>query len=170
MRYITGSIILMLVFGCGTENDKKVKDKVIEEIVVDGPEDKPEAVQEVVIAKFEEMFGSDIEVEWEFEHGKWEAEFDDRGKEVEVYFTTVGLWFVSCNVMVEYPEGFFKDFLDDFEGYELVEVFETKTTTLEGYRIELLNNEEEVDILFTNDLEIVEIEKERVVHEEDEIE
>lgn len=162
MKYIWGVFGVMFLFSCGDASEKKQKEKIIEEIMEENPADHQGQgdVNEAVVAKFEEMFGSDIPVEWELEHGKWEAEITHDDHKMEIYFTPDGNWIETSRELKTYPEDLFDPILEDFQGYEMVEVFETKTTNMEGFRIELSSEKEEVDILLSKDMEIIEIEKE----------
>lgn len=123
-------------------------------------------IPEKVQASFEELFPTATEVEWEMEdENEWEAEFEVDGKEASACFTIEGEWIETEYELESLPETIETILMETYPGFEIDEIEIVESPDFNGYEVELKKGEEELEVMVTNEGEVLEVE---IGEEEDE--
>lgn len=114
---------------------------------------------EKVLASFEKMFPAATDIKWEMENeNEWEAEFEMDGKEVSACFSSDGEWIETEYEVETLPETIETIVNETYPGFKIEEIEIVETPDFNGYEIELEKGEEELEIMVTNQGEILEVE------------
>lgn len=123
-------------------------------------------IPEKVQASFEELFPAATEVEWEMEdENEWEAEFKMDGKEASACFTIEGEWIETEYELKSLPETIETILMETYPGFEIDEIEIVESPDFNGYEVGLKKEDEKIEVMVTNEGEVLEAEIEQ---EEDE--
>jgi len=125
----------------------------------------PEAVSKA----FSDKFGTVKGLKWDQEDDEWEAEFKMNGTEMSASFDQSGTWLETETEIKEkdLPENIMNAVNAQFEGWEIEEAEKIETPDFKGYELAIEQDENEKEILVSEDGNIT-IKKEEREDEEDE--
>ena len=138
-------LILLLTFGVYSccDHNKEIPDKVL--------------------TSFTEMFPEATDVEWEMENeNEWEAEFEQDGQEMVACFNADGEW-IETEIEIESSELNVSalEFLEiEYAGWEIDEVEYVESPEFTGFEVELEKGDEEIEIYFDENGQLIKIETE----------
>ena len=103
-----------------------------------------EQAPEKIKTAFDQKYPDAEEVEWEMEHGKWEAEFEVDEKEMEALFDENGNWIETETEMEDedLPDAVKQTLKNQFKDYEVEEAEYLESPEYSGYEIELEGNKD----------------------------
>lgn len=109
-----------------------------------------------------QLYHDATDVDWEFEDGKWEAEFDIDHQEFEVRFDQDDQWLETAQELKcrDLPAQIKEKVRSDYPSYRLDDVERIWMSDFEGYRIELEKWRSEITLLVAMDGTIVSAETE----------
>lgn len=115
-------------------------------------------VPAVVLNAFQQKFPNQTDVDWEFKHNLYEAEFEIKNMDHDVYIDSTGkiVKYKKEITSAELPAAVTSSIQKNFVGYTIDDVKKTEEASAHTYKVELKKGLEERKVVFGVDGKIIE--------------